>query len=308
VTSSRLASRLSTRRRSEPGRRWIRVVVAVLATIGAIDTGAITLKRWGLVGPLSCPGGAEGCDKVLNSAWGSLFGQPLSLFGFLAYTAVLLMAVVPLVLRGEIRAAVTRPSWWGLALTTIGMAVFSLLLMGVMVFRIQAFCTFCVLSAILSIVMMILTLAGGEWEDRGSLIFRGVLVALLVGLTGLGWASSTGGTPAASGRGVPPPVTTASSPAAIALAEHLTAGGAVMYSAYWCPHCHEQKELFGEQAAAKLTIIECSADGQNSRKDLCDSKKVQGFPTWEINGTLDSGVKPLPRLAQLSGFKGSGSF
>ena len=77
--------------------------MAVLATIGAIDTGAITLKRWGLMGSLTCPGGAEGCDKVLNSAWGSLFGQPLSLFGFLAYGAVLVMAVVPLVLRGEAR-------------------------------------------------------------------------------------------------------------------------------------------------------------------------------------------------------------
>ena len=49
--------------------------MAVLATIGAIDTGAITLKRWGLLGPLSCPGGAEGCDKVLNSAWGSISGR-----------------------------------------------------------------------------------------------------------------------------------------------------------------------------------------------------------------------------------------
>ena len=68
--------------------------MAVLATIGAIDTGAITLKRWGLIGPLSCPGGAEGCDKVLNSVWGSLFGQPLSLFGFLAYATVLVLAVL----------------------------------------------------------------------------------------------------------------------------------------------------------------------------------------------------------------------
>ena len=75
VTSTRLADRLTTRRRSEPSRRWVRVVMAVLATIGALDTGSITLKRWGLLGPLTCPGGAGGCDKVLNSPWGSLFGQ-----------------------------------------------------------------------------------------------------------------------------------------------------------------------------------------------------------------------------------------
>ena len=44
--------------------------------------------------------GADGCDKVLNSAWGTVFaGIPLSLVGVLAYGAVLLMALLPLVAR-----------------------------------------------------------------------------------------------------------------------------------------------------------------------------------------------------------------
>ncbi|HEY9888334.1 MAG TPA: hypothetical protein V6D02_08030, partial [Candidatus Obscuribacterales bacterium] len=30
------------------------------------------------------------------------------------------------------------------------------------------------------------------------------------------------------------------------LAQHLTAQGATMYGAFWCPHCADQKELFGE--------------------------------------------------------------
>jgi uncharacterized membrane protein len=304
VTSTRLASRLSsTRRRSDPGRRWVRVAMAVLATIGAIDTAAITLKRWGLVGPLSCPGGADGCDKVLNSAWGSVFGQPLSLFGFLAYTAVLILALLPLVLRGETRSAIAGRSWWGLLLLSTGMAVFSMVLMGVMVFRIEAFCTFCLLSALISVALFVLTLIGGEWEDRGQLIFRSVLVALVVGLIGLGWATALD-RPADLGKGAPIPVTTESTPATLALAEHLTSGGARMYSAYWCPHCHDQKQLFGKQAAARLQVIECAPDGRNSQASLCESRKIQGYPTWEINGQLDSGVKSLQDLALLSGFEG----
>ncbi len=304
MTSTRLSSRLSSRRRSDPGLRWVRVVMAVLATIGAIDTGAITLKRWGLIGPLSCPGGAEGCDKVLNSVWGSLFGQPLSLFGFLAYTTVLVLAVLPLVLRGEARSAIAERSWWGLFLFSGGMAVFSLLLMGLLVFKIKAFCFFCVLSAVLSLSLFVLSLIGGQWDDRGQLVFRGVLVALLVGLVGLGWAASVDRPAALGTRGTPPPVVSVSTPATLALAEHLSGSGAVMYSAYWCPHCHEQKELFGKEATAKLKVIECAADGVNNQKALCDSKNLEGFPTWEINGKLDSGVKPLARLAELSGFKG----
>jgi uncharacterized membrane protein/glutaredoxin len=278
--------------------------MAVLATIGVIDTGTITLNRWGVIGNLSCPGGAEGCDKVLNSPWGSVFGQPLSLFGFLAYGAVLVMAVLPLLLKGEARTTLNGLSWWGLFLLSAGMAVFSLVLVGVMAFQIKAFCTFCLMSAAISLALFVLSLIGGEWEDTGALLFRGVLTVLAVGLIGLGWATSLNRPESATGPGMPIPVTSASTPATIALADHLTATGAVMYSAYWCPHCHDQKELFGREAAEKLTVIECAPDGRNSQKELCEAKKIEGYPTWEINGTLDSGVKPLLKLAELIGYKG----
>jgi len=278
----------------------------VLATIGLIDTGSITLKRWGLLGSLTCPGGADGCDKVLGSAWGTVFGQPLSLFGALAYGAVLVLALLPLVLRGEARSRLASLSWWGVLLISTGMAVFSLVLMGVMVLKIQAFCFFCVLSAGLSLALFVLSLIGGEWPDRGQLLFRVVLVALVVALAGLGWAAAVD-RPAdqGGGRGVPLPVTTSSNPETIALAQHLTSTGAVMYTAWWCPHCHDQKQLFGKEATAQLTVIECAPDGRNSQKALCDSKAIQGFPSWEIRGQLDSGVKSLQQLAELSGYTGA---
>jgi uncharacterized membrane protein/glutaredoxin len=279
--------------------------MAVLSTIGAIDTGAITLKRWGVLGPLICPGGTGACDKVLNSAWGSLFGQPLSLFGFLTYAAVLVLALLPLVLQGDARRELLARSRWALFLLTAAMAVFSLVLMAVMVFRIQAICPFCILSALLSLSLLVLSLLAGGWDDKGQLIFRGVITALLVGITGIGWATAMDRPETAvTGPGMPIPVTSASAPASIALADHLTAKGAVMYTAYWCPHCHEQKELFGKQATARLKVVECAPDGQNSQAELCTSKKIQGFPSWEINGKVDSGVKPLAKLAELSGYKG----
>jgi glutaredoxin len=81
-----------------------------------------------------------------------------------------------------------------------------------------------------------------------------------------------------------------------------------MYSAYWCPHCHEQKELFGKEATEQLKVVECAPDGQNSQTKLCQQKGIEGFPTWEINGKLDSGVKPLKSLAKLSDYKGPSDF
>ena len=305
-------TRLVSRRRQEPGAKWARIAMAVLATVGLIDTGSITLKRWGLLGDLICPMGADGCDKVLNSAWGTVAdGIPLSFVGVLAYGAVLLMALLPL-LPGlsENKAELSRRTWWGLFSVSLGMAVFSGVLLGLMVFKIQAFCFFCVLSGVLSLLLLILSVVGGGWDDPGQLIFRGILLALAVLLGGLIWASVVDPDRAElpTGEGVAPLVTTESSPATLALAEHLTGTGAVMYSAYWCPHCHEQKELFGKEASDKLKVVECAADGQNNQADLCRSKGLQGFPSWEINGSIESGVASLETLAERSGYKDDDNF
>ena len=230
-------TRLVSRRRQDSGAKWARIAMAVLATAGLIDTGSITLKRWGLLGNLTCPMGADGCDKVLNSAWGTVFaGIPLSLVGVLAYGAVLLMALLPL-LPGlqENKGDLSRRTWWGLFTVSLGMAVFSGVLLGVMLLKIQAFCFFCVVSAALSIALFVLSIVGGGWDDFGQLLFRGVLLALAVLLGGLIWASVVDPNrpdAVASGSGVAPVVTTESTSASIALAEHLTSSGAVMYSAY----------------------------------------------------------------------------
>ena len=52
-----------------------------------------------------------------------------------------------------------------------------------------------------------------------------------------------------------------------------------MYNAYWCPHCHDQKEMFGKEATEKLNLVECAKDGFNNKRDLCEAKGITGFPT-----------------------------
>jgi len=133
------------------------------------------------------------------------------------------------------------------------------------------------------------------------------MTVLLVGLLGLGWAASADQPVAQSGRAAPA-VISASSPAKIALAEHLSSVGARVFTAYWCPHCHDQKEAFGKEAAAKLLVIECAEDGANSQAQLCKQQGVQGYPSWQIKGVVDSGVKPLNTLADLSGYTGPRDF
>ena len=56
-------------------------------------------------------------------------------------------------------------------------------------------------------------------------------------------------------------VTTQSSERGQELAKRLQAAGAKMYGAFWCSHCHEQKETFGQQAMKDFPYVECYPNG-----------------------------------------------
>ena len=98
-------------------------------------------------------------------------------------------------------------------------------------------------------------------------------------------------------------VSSESSKESIKLAKYLNVNGVVKYSAYWCPNCLNQGELFGKQAYKELNVVECARDGINSQTQLCIDKQIKGFPTWEINGKLILGVLSLNELSKLTGFK-----
>ena len=97
-------------------------------------------------------------------------------------------------------------------------------------------------------------------------------------------------------------VTTESTKESIELAKYLNDKGVVKYSAYWCPNCLNQSELFGKQAYKELNVVECAREGINSQTQLCIDKEIKGFPTWEINGKLILGVLSLKELSKLTGF------
>ena len=311
------SSRLKSRRRQDLGSKWARVAISILSTVGVIDTGSITLNKWGWIGKLNCPGGIGGCDKVLNSSWGNLFQTndfsiPLSLIGLISYLLILLMAIFPLIpiLKNQ-KNNLSRLTWWGSFYISTANFIFSLILISIMIFKIKAFCFFCLLSCLISFSLLLLNLFGGNWEDYGKLFFRGFVMSVAVLLAGMIWSTSVDpSTKEISNnvQGMPPAVIAISSPEKIKLAEHLTKEGAVMYNAYWCPHCHDQKEMFGKEAAEKLNLVECAQDGFNNKRELCEAKGITGFPTWEINGSLDSGVKSLKELAELSNYTNTKDF
>jgi hypothetical protein len=107
-------------------------------------------------------------------------------------------------------------------------------------------------------------------------------------------------------------VTTVSGEAEIALARHLKAIGAKEYGAFWCPHCFDQKQLFGKEATELLkkegVYTECDPAGELANPKACSDAGIKGFPTWIIKGKTRSGTQTLEQLAELSGYTGPKDF
>ena len=300
---------------------WPKIIIAVLSTFGLVDTGSITLKKWGLFDSLSCSIGGfnSGCDKVLNSAWGTIFQNnqitiPLSFAGFITYLSLFILSLLLTLNLTSRRKQLNKIMWWFVFLISCGATFFSLLLVYIMIFKIKAICPFCIISAISSLSIFILSIIGAKFESREPMIFRGFIVAFLVLVSGLIWNNKVD--PANAEQisnpvpieNIAPTVTTKSSSQKINFAKFLSENKIYMYSAYWCSHCYDQKQLFGKEAVKELTIIECARDGKDSQTGLCVEKEIKGFPSWEINGEIYSGVKDLNDLAILTGYNGDSNF
>ena len=316
------------RRRSTPWiHRFSRLLIAGIASCGALVTGYLTIVK--LTGgaaacTTSAAGTPGGCNAVLSSRWADVLGQPLALFGFLAYFSMLVFALAPLLLKSgenkEQRQKLENLTWMFLLIGSISMTVFSSYLMYVLFTEIKTVCPYCIASALFSLTMLVLTIIGRSWEDIGQIFFTAVIVGMvtLIGTLGV----YAGNAPDASGAipisftspenpqpGIGWEVTTTSGEAEIALARHLKDIGAKEYIAWWCPHCHEQKLLFGKEAYKEVPHTDCApADTPNDQKPECKTAGIQSYPTWKIKGKTYQGAQSLEELAKVSGYEGPTNF
>jgi thiol-disulfide isomerase/thioredoxin len=77
--------------------------------------------------------------------------------------------------------------------------------------------------------------------------------------------------------------------------------GAKFYGAFWCPHCQEQKKLFGDAATA-LPYVECSTPDKQNQTQACIDAEIKSYPTWKFADTTTvNGVMQLETLAEKTG-------
>lgn len=76
--------------------------------------------------------------------------------------------------------------------------------------------------------------------------------------------------------------------------------GFKFYGAYWCPHCNDQKDMFGKSAKG-LPYIECSLPNNAGQTAECARAGITSYPTWELpSGKRVLGLLSIQELATLS--------
>lgn len=297
--------------------QYSRLLIGSIAVLGMIVTAYLTWVK------LSHDGvcGTEGCEIVLTSPYANVGDFPLTGLGFLGYLSVAIMAFAPSLFNPKTNKSahtqINNLTWLGLFIAGVGMAIFSCYLMYLLAFVINAVCPFCIASAIFTFSIFGLAIVGHDWEDIGQVVFIGmatgllsILVSLIFYNTAIGPAIDSVSPKTQPTVGIGWPITSTSGSAETKLAKYLTEKGAKMYGAYWCPHCFEQKQLFGKQAWEKVTYVECGEGATEHKADpaACTQAGIKGFPTWIINGKLDPGAKKLAKLAKLTGYTGNTEF
>src|ERR1700676_3788994 len=76
---------------------------------------------------------------------------------------------------------------------------------------------------------------------------------------------------------------------------------AKMYGLYWCPHCIEQKQMFGD-AFHYVSYVGCAIKGSKEEATECKVAGVKLFPSWQFGmEPPKEGVLSLEALSDKTG-------
>jgi uncharacterized membrane protein len=259
--------------------------VAALAALGLGLSAYLTYGKLAGASTLWCEAGS-GCAAVQASHYATFLGLPTAAWGAAVFAAIGALAL----------AGLTPRRWtWAFVLAVVAVSM-SAYLTWISLTVLGTTCPWCLAVAATDVALLGVLVARRPVLPGRRAPTRPARLAWLGGAT----AVLTVAGAAAVFVGTSP----ADAAYRAALARHLATTGAVMYGAYWCPACSEQKARFGREADL-LPYVECDPRGLRPRPDLCERAGVRRYPTWIIGGQRYEGVLSLEELARASAFSGA---
>jgi uncharacterized membrane protein len=129
--------------------KWFNLTLLATAFVGFVDATYLTVNNWYL-GSTPCTL-TEGCEIVTSSVYSTIAGVPISAIG-LGFYLVAIILVLFYILEGIKRALDI------LFYLSIVAFLVSLALVAIQIFIIEAFCLYCMISALTSTIIFLMSL------------------------------------------------------------------------------------------------------------------------------------------------------
>jgi uncharacterized membrane protein/Zn ribbon nucleic-acid-binding protein len=261
----------------------------VLSLIGMIIAGYLSYTGWTGSAAAFCEEG-QGCDIVQSSQWATFLGAPTAFWGLLTYAALAFIAA-----RVEKASAQWRRAWM---VAIVGWGV-SAYLTAVSLFVLQATCVYSLASfGIFTAIVALLvwrrpaTMPRFAWPRW--LLQTGAAALLVIAIMHVQSRTAA--------------ISADEDPYLMGLATRLAESGATFYGASWCPHCQQQKAMFGA-SENRLPYVECSPGGRSApAARACIAARVNVYTTRVLaDGERISQVLSTDELARRVGYKASTS-
>lgn len=131
-------------------------LAAIVALIGLCDAIYLTIHHY-TAEPVPC-GEAFDCSAVLASAYAEIGGIPLAVFGAIAYFTAFSLAILA--------GFGNRRMWLVFGVQVVLMSFFSMWLLYVQAYVLKAFCQFCLISAGVTLTLLLIALISKFWRAR----------------------------------------------------------------------------------------------------------------------------------------------
>jgi uncharacterized membrane protein len=129
-----------------------RMALTLLALIGALIAVYMTLHKLGFIGELLC--GTGSCEIVQTSKWAVFMGVPVPYWGVAGYSILTTLGLISL----QPRYVDNRPLRIALILTATIAFLFTVYLTALEAFVINAWCRWCIASAVVATLIFLCTL------------------------------------------------------------------------------------------------------------------------------------------------------
>ena len=136
--------------------KWIFIVLTVLSLIGFFDSAYLTAEHYtGNIPPCFI---ATGCETVTTSAYSVVAGIPVALAGSIYYFVLFFLTI------GLLSGAKNNLKWISI-LSGFGFLA-SVYFVSLQLFVIKAICTYCMISAITTTTIFLLSLYGNRLNKK----------------------------------------------------------------------------------------------------------------------------------------------